>query len=145
MTSTNLRNFVLTLCICSSVFGQDPELVERAEGGDAIAQFNLGLMYDNGEGVPEDDTQAVKWYRLAADQGNAFAQFFLGLMYTKGEGVPEDDVESYARFNVAVALGNEDAKTAKEILTARMSKEDISAAQKRSTEIWEALEGRKVE
>ena len=144
MTKTNLRNFVLTLCICSSVFGQDPELVERAEGGDAIAQFNLGLMYDNGEGVPEDDTQAVKWYRLAADQGNAFAQFFLGLMYTKGEGVPEDDVESYARFNVAGALGN-DVEKVKSKLTARMTKEDISAAQKRSKEIWEALEARKAD
>ena len=87
----------------------------------------------------------MKWYRLAADQGIAIAQHNLGIMYAKGEGVTEDYVESYARFNVAVALGDKDAKTAKEILTAKMTKEDISAAQKRSKEIWEALEGRKIE
>ena len=109
MTSANLLKFVLTLCICSSVFGQDPEFVERAETGDAMSQLYLGYMYDN------------------------------------GDGVPEDDIEGYARYNVAVALGNEAAKVFKEDLTARMSKEDISAAQKRSKEIWEALEGRKVE
>ena len=182
MTSTNLLKFVLTLCICSSVFGQDlPEWVERAEAGDANAQFvlgvrydngigvpeddteavkwyrlaadqgdadaqlNLGLMYDNGNGVPEDDTEAVKWYRLAADRGHAIAQFNLGVMYATGNGVPEDDVESYARLNVAGALGYESAKTPKETLIARMTKEDISAAQKRSKEIWEALESRKAD
>ena len=181
MTSANLLKFVLTLCICSSVFGQDlPELVERAEAGDAFAQFslgfrydngngvpkddtealkwyrlaadqgfasaqfNLGVTYDNGEGVPEDDVEAVKWYRLAADQGYATAQFNLGLMYANGEGVLEDYVESYARFNVAGALGN-DVTTEKTSLTAKMTKEDISAAQKRSKEIWESLESRKVE
>jgi uncharacterized protein len=40
-----------------------------AEQGDAFAQYNLGVMYANGRGVPEDDVEAVKWYRLAADQG----------------------------------------------------------------------------
>ena len=42
-----------------------------AEQGVAKAQYNLGLMYYKGEGVPEDDKQAVKWYRLAAEQGLA--------------------------------------------------------------------------
>ena len=45
-----------------------------AEQGDAEAQFNLGVMYANGEGVTQDDKEAVKWYRLAAEQGNAEAQ-----------------------------------------------------------------------
>ena len=47
-------------------------------------------MYRNGEGVPQDYAQAVKWYRKAAEQGYANAQFNLGLMYTKVEGVPQD-------------------------------------------------------
>ena len=42
-----------------------------AEQGDATAQFNLGLMYDTGEGVPENDAEAVRWYRMAAEQGDA--------------------------------------------------------------------------
>ncbi len=46
-----------------------------AEQGDAAAQYNLGIMYSNGRGVPQDHVQAVKWYRKAAEQGVAFAQY----------------------------------------------------------------------
>jgi hypothetical protein len=45
-----------------------------AKQGNAFAQYNLGLMYDKGRGVPQDYKTAVKWYRLAAEQGNAVAQ-----------------------------------------------------------------------
>ena len=64
-------------------------LLFHAEQGHASAQSNLGLMYDNGEGVPEDDAEAVRWYRLAAEQGLAEAQSNLGFMYDKGEGGDE--------------------------------------------------------
>ena len=57
-----------------------------AEQGYARAQFNLGVMYDFGEGVPENDAEAVKWYRLAAEQGHADAQYNLA-NYATGEGV----------------------------------------------------------
>ena len=43
------------------------QLRALAEQGDAVAQNNLGLMYANGRGVPEDDAEAVRWYRLAAE------------------------------------------------------------------------------
>jgi TPR repeat protein len=46
-------------------------------------------MYRDGDGVPEDDAEAARWYRLAADQGHAPAQFNLGLMHATGEGVPD--------------------------------------------------------
>jgi len=61
-----------------------------AENGDVIAQYNLGVCYHNGQGVPQDYMEAVKWFRKAADQGNAFAQFALGFAYAKGQGVPQD-------------------------------------------------------
>ena len=51
-----------------------------AEKGNRIAQYNLGLMHDEGNGVLEDDKEAVKWYRKAAEQGDAQAQYKLGLM-----------------------------------------------------------------
>jgi len=51
-----------------------------AEQGDVDAQYNLGLMYDNGRGVPQDDKTAVKWYRLAAEKGDASAQYNLSVM-----------------------------------------------------------------
>jgi TPR repeat protein len=56
-----------------------------AEQGNADAQFELGFMYQYGEGVPEDYEQAVAWYRKAADQGNAGGQACLGTMYRDGE------------------------------------------------------------
>ena len=60
-----------------------------AEQGKASAQTNLGIMYDNGQGVPQDYKEAVKWYRLAAEQGQAKPQYNLGVMYEKGQGVPQ--------------------------------------------------------
>jgi hypothetical protein len=58
-----------------------------AELGEADAQYYLGGMYHNGEGVNQDYKTAVKWYRLAADQGLAKAQDNLGFMYQQGDGV----------------------------------------------------------
>ena len=72
-----------------------------ADQGHADAQHNLGWMYASGEGVPEDDAEAVRWYRLAADQGHAGAQHNLGLMYDNGEGVPEDDAEAVRWYRLA--------------------------------------------
>ena len=65
-----------------------------AEQGDADAQFNLGAMYYNGYGVPQDDVQAANWYRKAAEQGIARAQFNLGVLYGTGQGVPQDFVQA---------------------------------------------------
>ncbi|HEM9355462.1 TPA: sel1 repeat family protein, partial [Streptococcus agalactiae] len=49
--------------------------------------YNLGVRYDNGRGVRQDYTQAVQWYRKAAEQGLADAQYNLGMMYANGQGV----------------------------------------------------------
>ena len=54
------------------------ECAPRAKAGSAEAQFYVGSMYANGDGVPKDAVQAVSWYRKAAEQGNASAQFNLG-------------------------------------------------------------------
>ena len=81
-----------------------------AEQGNASAQFNLGFMYDNGEGVSEDDRQAVFWYRKAAEQGDASAQYNLGLMYDNGEGVPEDDRLAAFWYRKAAKQGNASAQ-----------------------------------
>ncbi|HHV6627196.1 TPA: tetratricopeptide repeat protein, partial [Haemophilus influenzae] len=58
-----------------------------AEQGDAKAQFNLGVRYAKGQGVKQDDVEAVKWYRKAAEQGDADAQALLGFSYLLGKGV----------------------------------------------------------
>ena len=60
------------------------ETKAKAEEGDVKAQYNLGYMYANGQGVPKDAAEAYKWYRKAADQGSAPAQYNLGYMYANG-------------------------------------------------------------
>ena len=63
-------------------------------------------MYLNGWGVPEDDAEAVKWYRKAAEQGDADAQSNLGGMYANGWGVPEDDGEAVKWYRKAAEQGH---------------------------------------
>src|ERR1035437_2766104 len=76
-----------------------------AEQGDALAQFNLGLMYAYGEGVPRDDAEAVRWYRKAAERGDAQAQGHLGYRYENGEGVPQDYTEAVKWYRKAAEQG----------------------------------------
>ena len=85
---------------------------QAVEQGDATAQFNLGVMYAKGEGVPQDDAAAVRWYRLAAEQGYASAQGALGAMYAIGRGVPQDDVEAALWFRLAAEQGHASAQGA---------------------------------
>ena len=86
------------------------ELHALAEQGDAVAQFNLGVMYENGRGVPQDDAYAGGWYRLAADQGYADAQFNLGIMYAFGVGMPQDYAEAVRWYRLAADQGHADAQ-----------------------------------
>jgi TPR repeat protein len=60
------------------------EFMPLALAGDSSAQYNLGVIYRLGEGVPQNDAEAMRWYRLAAAQGAANAQNDLGVMYADG-------------------------------------------------------------
>ena len=81
-----------------------------AETGDATAQNWLGVMYQNGKGVPQDDAEAVKWYHKAAEQGNSYAQYNLGVMYRNGKGVSQDNAEAVKWFRKAAEQGDVDAQ-----------------------------------
>ncbi|MGD9536786.1 MAG: tetratricopeptide repeat protein [Alphaproteobacteria bacterium] len=81
------------------------EWLPLAEGGHRRAQYNLGLMYDDGQGVDQDDAKAVYWYRKAAESGHDGAQNNLGLMYASGQGVRRDDVEAVAWWRKAAEQG----------------------------------------
>jgi len=85
-------------------------LIENNGAISAVKQYRLGLMYDQGAGVPQDYEEAVKWYRLAADQGDAYAQSNLGAMYCKGEGVPQDYDEAVKWFRKAADQGDADGQ-----------------------------------
>jgi len=92
-----------------------------AEQGDADAQFNLGVMYDMGLGVPQDYQEAVRWYRRAAEQGNAGAQNNLGFMYGNAQGVPKDYVLAHMWLNLAEAKGVKEAVKLRDLLEERMT------------------------
>ena len=77
-----------------------------AEQGDATAQSNLGVMYANGQGVPQDYPQALIWTRKAADQGDAAAQNNLGVMYRDGQGVALDYAQAAIWFRKAADHGD---------------------------------------
>ena len=71
---------LLAMCLCLPLMGADKDkplpkdfksLKALAEKGDARAQCELGIRYGYGLGVPEDDKEAVKWFRKAAEQGFA--------------------------------------------------------------------------
>lgn len=79
---------------------------ELAQKGDASAQFNLGIMHDQGEGTARDAAEAARWYRLAAEQGDSSAAFNLGLMYESGDGVPRDLKQAVNWYRLAAEDGD---------------------------------------
>lgn len=81
-----------------------------AKQGDAEAQFNLGWSYANGQGVPKDKAEAVKWFRKAALQGSAKAQFYLGSSYLQGEGVQKDEAAAVTWYRKAAEQGYAEAQ-----------------------------------
>jgi len=109
------------------------EWVPLANKGNAEAQFGLGSMYDDGEGVKQDFKQALVWYRKAAEQGNASAQENMGMMYGQGQGVSKNIVAAYALFSVSAANdeASDDAalESSKELAT-KMTAKEINAAKK---------------
>jgi len=82
------------------------DLQMKAETGDAVAQYQLGLAYAEGSGVPQSDRSAIDWYRKAAERGNPEAQNSLGVMYFNGRGVEEDWAEAVRRYHQAARQKN---------------------------------------
>jgi hypothetical protein len=120
---------------CQEPTGQRFEKTKaKAEKGDAKAQFNLGVMYYDGEGVDKDAAAAAKWFRSAGEQGLASAQFNLGLCFANGKGVDADCEQAWKWLSLASGQGNEDAKKNLAILETRMTREQIAEAQRLARE-----------
>ena len=108
-----MKKLIMTLAILASMAtparAEDLSFEDTkwfAEQGFAWAQNNLGVMYEKGDGVPQDDAEAVGWYRMAAEQGDASAQYNLGVMYRRGQGVPQDDAEAAGWYRMAAEQGD---------------------------------------
>jgi TPR repeat protein len=74
---------------------------KAAEWGHSSAHCNLGLCYCKGEGVDQDETQAVDWFMQAAEHGHSGAQFQLGVCYEQGVGVRHDEAEAVECYRKA--------------------------------------------
>ncbi len=109
-----------------------------AKQGHATAQFNLGVMYEDGRGVPQDYAEAVKWHQFAAEQGHADAQHNLGVTYAAGQGAPQDYVQAHMWFSLAGSRFPPDedceAVQSRDWIAAQMTPAQITEAQKLTRE-----------
>ena len=113
------------------------EWLTLGERGHQSAQYNLGVLYSIGLGVDQDDVEASKWFRRAADRGLPAAQMRLGTAYLEGKGVPEDLKEAYFWFTLAAthfSLGeqHEQAVAARESTGAGLSRAQITSVLERA-------------
>jgi eukaryotic-like serine/threonine-protein kinase len=81
-----------------------------AEGGDRDAQFTLGWLYYNGQGVDRSDETAASWFQKAAEQKHLLAQLNLADMYENGIGVPRSDEQALDWNRKAAEQGNAEAQ-----------------------------------
>jgi TPR repeat protein len=82
------------------------DLLEFAKSGEASFQFDLGVIYRNGDGTPKNFEEAMKWFLKAANQGHSGAAAQLGQMYRLGEGTPKDLNESAKWLRLAHEQGD---------------------------------------
>jgi len=105
-----------------------------ADQGVAAAQFNLGLLYYDGQGVPLDFSQAAEWFTKAAEQDYAKAQYDLGAMYGVGKGVKRDYVQAYKWLNLCAAKGDARCAEQRDLVAKKLKSSQLTAAQRLSSE-----------
>jgi TPR repeat protein len=111
------------------------------EENDQRAEFNLGVMYEKGQGVLQDFAEAASWYLKAADQGYVWAQNNLGVLYQYGRGVPQDLVQAHMWFNLAATYAPASearnrvlAIRNRAVVTGKMTPAQLAEAQKLARE-----------
>lgn len=113
-SKTAMQFGFLILLICSAVTSSSAQIIShevstvrtQAEGGDASAQWNLGLLYERGNGIEQNYALAAEWYHKAAKQGFSDAQASLGNLYTLGRGVKRDYAKAAEWYRMAADQDN---------------------------------------
>lgn len=118
---------------------------EMAEQGDAAAQYALGTMYRDGQGVDQDYDETLRWWQKAAQGGVVDAQFALGNFYAGGTGIAEDNVQAYMWYSIAAEQAGDDwlhtiAASNRDALVPRMTQAEVAKAQQLAAE-WRAEHG----
>lgn len=115
------------------------EILPLAEQGNALAQTIMGTMYSQGQGMVQNYTEAVRWYRLSAEQGNSDAQALLGIMYIEGHGVQQNIVQGLAWIKIAESQGNENARELGGSLAEHMTEVQVAEASEMAKVTWQAI------
>jgi TPR repeat protein len=103
-----------------------------AEEGSSAAQYNLGLLYYNGQGAPQDFGHAAELFQEAADQGYPKAQHNLGAMYGIGKGVRRDYIIAYKWLNLCAAAGEAGCAEQRDLVAKKLSGSKLAQAQRMS-------------
>lgn len=108
--------------------------LKAAEQNHVLAQFNLGVMYANGQGVLPSEHEAEIWFDRAARQQDPGAQHYLGMSHYRAsfKGTPrqvhESRIEAYKWFALAAALGYQNSDSTRDQIALKMSHEDLAEA-----------------
>jgi TPR repeat protein len=113
-----------------------------ADRGYAEAQYHIGWLYANGNGLAVDVEKALSWWQRAARQGHADAQFAVGLAYTTGEGVGRDLEEAVGWYLAAARLGHADAREIILRLNGDPSLDLLESHPSLIDEVWFGWQGR---
>jgi len=114
------------------------EFQDEATNGNAAAQYNLGMLYYDGKGTPQDYSEAAVWLRRAAEQGYAEAQHNFGALLASGQGVKRDYEQAYVWMSLCAAQDNKGCIEQRDLLAQKLSKSKLQRAQRRARE-WQPL------
>jgi TPR repeat protein len=123
--------------------GAAKEWRPMAEAGDPVAQYNMGLLYLDGQGVPQSPAEAANWFRRAAEQDYTQAQHNLGAMYGSGQGVKRDYVQAYKWLNICAAKGNAGCVTQRDLIAKKLKAGQLADGQRMATEFKPQKEAEK--
>ena len=114
--------------------------LEAAKYEHRMAMYQIGFIYIQGKGVPQNYTVAIKWFRKAIKKKYAPAMTALGLSYYLGNGVIQSNIMAHMWYNLASAYGDKKAEKLRDSLTAQMTSDQIAEAQSRALEWMEKRE-----
>jgi TPR repeat protein len=109
-----------------------------AKAGGSAAQFNLGLLYYDGRGVPQNFSEAAQWFEKSADHGYVKAQHNLGAMFAVGKGVKRDPVQAYKWLSLCAAGGEQSCLEQRDLVAAKLSSAKLATAQRLARE-WKPV------
>ena len=112
-------------------------LLPLAEAGNLEASYTVGVLYDFGRGVNQDDMMAGMWYRLPAENGMAEAQLAMAVLFDSGEGILQNVVEAYAWSSIAADQGLAKAERLRDSVRSIMSRVDKKNADALKAKYWD--------